>query len=88
MAPRGFSYEVYLSSDGWKQRRSHALEWADHRCQVCNSPHDLHVHHRTYERIGREDPADLTVLCLECHDLFHLGGAVVGLYVEETGLVT
>jgi hypothetical protein len=34
------------------------------------------VHHRTYERFGREDTGDLTVLCRRCHTLFH--GVVEG----------
>ena len=84
-----FDYQAYLRSDAWRRRREHALTWADHRCQVCNSPHDLVVHHRTYESIGHEDLADLTVLCSECHDIFHVGGKVVGLYTEEReGVVT
>lgn len=80
-------YEAYLISPEWRQKRALALQWADDRCQVCNSPHDLQVHHRTYERVGNEDLADLTVLCLECHDLFHMGGRILGLAAEEEGLV-
>jgi hypothetical protein len=28
----------------------------------------LEVHHRTYERVGREDDNDLIALCCYCHD--------------------
>lgn len=69
-------YQDYLESDEWKQRREWVLEDAGHRCQVCNAPNDLHVHHRTYERRGCEKPGDLTVLCAECHRLFHEHGRV------------
>jgi replicative DNA helicase len=48
-----------------------ALSRAGHRCQVCNSPDKLDVHHRTYERVGQEQLDDLTVLCDRCHGLFH-----------------
>jgi replicative DNA helicase len=65
------AYREYLLSDHWKCVRDQALERAWHRCQVCNSPDVLDVHHRTYERIGREQPEDLTVLCDRCHSLFH-----------------
>jgi 5-methylcytosine-specific restriction endonuclease McrA len=82
-----FDYESYLRTDAWRERREIALEWACHQCQVCNSPHDLVVHHRTYERIGHEDPADLTVLCSGCHDLFHAGGRISGLYVEDDAVL-
>lgn len=78
-----FDYEAYLASGHWAELRDHALHLACHACQVCNSPHDLVVHHRTYERIGNEDIADLTVLCSECHDLFHAGGRVLGLHLEQ-----
>lgn len=64
-------YVVYLQSDHWQTTRKAALARALHRCQVCNRDKNLDVHHRTYERVGREDAADLTVLCRDCHSLFH-----------------
>lgn len=33
----------------------------------------LHVHHRTYERLGEELPEDLVVLCEVCHEAYELG---------------
>lgn len=63
--------DVYLRSDHWRETRLAALERAEHRCQVCNRDGSLDVHHRTYERLGEERPADLTVLCRACHSLFH-----------------
>jgi hypothetical protein len=64
------TYQQYLQTDHWKEVRRMALEWAGYKCQVCNSPHELDVHHRTYERKGRERLQDLTVLCRSCHQLF------------------
>ena len=67
-------YIEYLSSDEWKELRNDALEWASYRCAICykpQPPHSLHVHHRTYDRVGNEDLSDLTVLCVDCHILFH-----------------
>lgn len=63
--------EVYLRSPHWLKVRGEALERAEHRCQVCNAAGSLDVHHRTYERLGREAPTDLTVLCRRCHERFH-----------------
>jgi len=83
LTERGFSYRDYLASPEWRKKRAAALEYAGHACQACNSPHELEVHHRTYERLCRERPADLTVLCRTCHTLFHAGGRILGLYVEE-----
>jgi len=69
-APRS-AYDDYLTSKHWYEVRDRALDRAGHRCQMCNSADRLHVHHRTYERLGREDDADVIVLCHRCHQLFH-----------------
>ncbi len=44
-----------------------------YKCQVCNSPHDLNAHHRTYENRGNElkHLDDLVCLCRRCHEIFH-----------------
>lgn len=76
-ASRKEAYHAYLQSADWKRKRIAAIERAGDRCQVCNSPKKLHVHHRTYERVGHEAPGDLTVLCKKCHALFHDTGRKV-----------
>jgi 5-methylcytosine-specific restriction endonuclease McrA len=63
-------YFEYLRSEPWKLKAEAAKARAGHRCQVCNSADRLDVHHRTYERLGRELDSDLTVLCRPCHQLF------------------
>lgn len=65
-------YQEYLLSETWQERRKAALEWAENRCQICNSDKELNVHHRTYERLGNERLADLTVLCKQCHSSHHM----------------
>jgi hypothetical protein len=69
--PARATYNAYINSTPWRHRRDAALDAAGHRCQVCNSPDGLEVHHRTYVRFGSENPDDLTVLCEECHTLYH-----------------
>lgn len=64
-------YTEYLQSPEWRQRRVFMLDRFNHRCQVCNANSILQVHHRTYERLGHERIEDLTVLCRECHRIFH-----------------
>lgn len=71
MSERAREYEQYLKSQEWAAMRRWALERAENRCQVCNSEKRLDVHHRTYERLGHEWPSDLTVLCRDCHELYH-----------------
>lgn len=67
-------YEEYLNTLEWAEKRAQALDRAKYRCQVCNSPDGLQVHHRTYENKGDEKPEDLTVLCGKCHGLYHSSG--------------
>lgn len=66
-------YQEYLQTDEWKETRLKALKRADFKCQVCNRPDKLNVHHRTYENRGNEQNRDLTVLCEDCHKLYHFG---------------
>ena len=65
------TYAGYLRTATWAGVRYGALERAEWRCQLCNSKGPLHVHHRTYENVRNEKPADLTVLCAPCHAKFH-----------------
>jgi 5-methylcytosine-specific restriction endonuclease McrA len=67
---RQLPYADYLKSQHWLQRRMSAMVRPG-ACQVCGSPKDLDVHHNTYANLGREKEEDLTVLCRDCHRLFH-----------------
>lgn len=65
-------YDLYLQTVEWQTLRRIKLETAGHRCQICYSDAGpLEVHHRTYERRGRERLDDLTVLCRRCHQVYH-----------------
>lgn len=64
-------YHKYLKSDAWKRTRKHKIEEARGKCQLCESPDRIQVHHRTYDRIGDEGLSDLIVLCHRCHKRFH-----------------
>lgn len=84
------AYLEYLKSPEWAKKRKSALLRAEGRCQLCNAHHEhteLHVHHRTYTRLGHEHKADLVVLCATCHHLFHLKGAYPGSRQWESDLV-
>lgn len=52
----------------WEEVRNAALA-RDGGCRLCGDTSRLEVHHRSYERWGRELPSDLTTLCRDCHDL-------------------
>jgi hypothetical protein len=61
------TYLRYLRSPEWKELRRKVLERDSYRCQVWLSHEATEVHHRTYERFGHEDMADLISLCRACH---------------------
>lgn len=65
------SYDEYLLTEHWRITREAALERAGWRCSLCNSPWNLQVHHRNYDRLGEELPTDLLVLCAGCHRRHH-----------------
>jgi hypothetical protein len=67
-------YQDYIRSPEWRQMAEAAKRRVGYRCQLCNrhaSELELEVHHRTYERLDKERPDDLTVLCRRCHEAFH-----------------
>ena len=70
---RQLPYSEYLKTDHWNGIRLAALARSWYRCQLCYAGREvkLDVHHRTYERRGREARADVIVLCHPCHEKFH-----------------
>lgn len=70
-------YLEYINSPEWFQRRALKLFVAGALsgrvlCELCKkgfSPRQVHVHHKTYERMGEERDEDLQVLCPGCHEI-------------------
>lgn len=63
-------YRQHMASPAWRTTRKAAIARAGRRCQRCGATDlgvRLEVHHTTYERLGRERPEDLLVLCPPCH---------------------
>lgn len=56
-------------------RRTRALKAVNFCCERCGSKRGLEVHHKTYERLGREWDQDLEVLCDDCHIGEHVTAA-------------
>lgn len=66
-------YKLYLYSAQWYKLRAAVLQAALWHCQGCGQPNPrLEVHHRTYQRVGREEPNDLRALCKACHEVMHM----------------
>jgi len=61
----------YMRSKQWRARRDTAIMRAGYRCCVCGRVHmdtrKLQVHHKTYDRLGKERAEDLMVMCRRCH---------------------
>jgi 5-methylcytosine-specific restriction endonuclease McrA len=68
------TYQMYLETPEWKRhvKETHARARADRNgeCATCHR-RGTEVHHRTYARLGHEDPADLVLLCAKCHRRLH-----------------
>ena len=64
-------YHLYIASAKWRRKRAAALKFHGHRCSECGRTEHLHVHHKTYRRLGRELMKDLVVLCSDCHSVQH-----------------
>jgi len=69
------SYADYINSKPWAILRKQVLERDNHRCRLCDSTDNLHVHHRRYPTAKNEWSEDcldaLTTLCQTCHSAFH-----------------
>lgn len=69
--PSFIDYRSYMISSHWSEVRLHVLRFFAYRCESCGRSESLHVHHKTYERIGNERIRDLQVLCQDCHAVEH-----------------
>lgn len=66
------TYEDYLSSAHWKEKKSERLKLSNYCCDVCGDDEiQLQVHHKHYETLGHEDMDDLATLCPYCHKDVH-----------------
>ncbi|APX99464.1 HNH endonuclease [Lacinutrix venerupis] len=63
-------YYGYLQSNIWKKKREWVLKNVDYKCERCGKK-ALLVHHKTYDRVGYENPEDLMAVCKSCHGKEH-----------------
>lgn len=65
-------YEAYLASAEWQVTRARFYaETGERSCRACGSASRVELHHRTYERLGRERHVDFAPLCRPCHAAVH-----------------
>jgi len=65
-----YRYKEYINSLQWAMKRAQRLEMDGRICQDCKGEAH-HVHHITYDRLGRENMNDLVSLCSSCHKRRH-----------------
>jgi hypothetical protein len=77
------TYAAYLQSPHWQKMKRIIHRAYDERCNVCDAGPKTKkiVHHRSYDRFGREAESDLVLLCDDCHQRTHvLARRGAGLY--------
>lgn len=65
------TYESYLKSQEWADRRSKVMERAGHRCEGCRNALATEVHHLSYEHVTQEFLFELVAMCGDCHARWH-----------------
>ena len=68
------NYQAYINSDEWKEKAEAIKQKRGGCCELCGMPGSImsiHLHHKTYERIGNEQDDDLVCLCRLCHAKQH-----------------
>jgi 5-methylcytosine-specific restriction endonuclease McrA len=82
-ALRHLPYWAYLRTAHWFRVKTLALERARHQCALRASTIHLDVQHKSYARRGLEQPADVAVLCRECHARHHRTLAVASVRATD-----
>jgi 5-methylcytosine-specific restriction endonuclease McrA len=62
-------YQAHLKSAQWKNTRRDLFRLRGRKCELCGkAAASLEVHHLNYERLGKELPSDLQIVCKPCHE--------------------
>lgn len=64
-------YKDYLKSKEWTEMKIDLIQNRGSKCENCGKKGNVDVHHLTYERLYKEDPEDLMLLCRSCHSKEH-----------------
>ena len=64
------NYDKYIKSARWRNISEAMKKHANYVCARCKTHTTvLEVHHKNYDRLGKERMSDLEVLCKSCHDV-------------------
>jgi 5-methylcytosine-specific restriction endonuclease McrA len=80
-------YLARINSPKWQALKARLLRERGRRCERCGATDKrLDMHHRNYDRLGREEDYDLQLLCRECHEIADQDRAADTAY--DNGLAT
>lgn len=60
-------YAKYLRSEDWKSRKEYLSQQWNNECACCKKNKNLHLHHLSYDNLGKETIRDVILLCKGCH---------------------
>jgi hypothetical protein len=69
--PRRTSYEKFIASDLWQNRKNKYYQSHERRCAACNSYKYIQLHHMVYGEFGNEPDEHLIPLCDTHHKGYH-----------------
>lgn len=68
---RRSTYETYINSNLWTDRKNRFYQNHPRRCAACDSYKFIHLHHMVYSAQGSEPDEHLVPLCRDHHNLYH-----------------
>ena len=68
---RSSRHTLYVRSPAWFELRAKHLQRHGADCKACGATTKIHLHHKTYDRLGAEKLTDLVALCETCHAAVH-----------------
>lgn len=61
-------YRLHLRSREWRYLKAYVISLRGRQCERCGNRYGkLHLHHKTYCRLGHEALRDVELLCYRCH---------------------
>lgn len=61
-------YQTAIRSSHWRKLKAVKLKLTRERCEGCGCrPMQPELHHRHYKTLGKEQPGDVLLVCLDCH---------------------
>jgi hypothetical protein len=67
MPEHSAEYTEYMQSKKWAGRKRRLFNKRGYACEMCGAHGPVEVHHKNYDRLGKELDEDLLIVCKECH---------------------